>query len=103
MRDAPDMPELEKDHAALGMDGIDDLAPAFDLLGQPDAGYVGIADPARHHGRRLGDDQSARCRALGVIFRVQRPRRVARPRSAHSRQRRHHDAMFEMIRTDRER
>jgi hypothetical protein len=50
MRDPPDMPELEEDHGALGVDGVDNLAPAFDLLLRIDAGYTGIAVPRHDHG-----------------------------------------------------
>jgi hypothetical protein len=92
MRDAPDMPELQEEHAALGMNGVDDLAPSLDLLFRPDAGYVGI-----------GDDQSARRGALGVVFHVQRPRREARLFRPHARQGRHHDAVLQVIRTDLQR
>src|SRR5690606_29155167 len=38
--DAPHMPELQHDLAALGMHGIGDLLPALHLLGGPDAGRV---------------------------------------------------------------
>jgi len=44
------MPELQEDGAALGVDGIDDLAPALDLLFGIDAGDAGAAKAGRHHG-----------------------------------------------------
>ena len=39
------MPELEKDHAALGMNRVDDLAPSLDLLLGIDAGHAGLPRP----------------------------------------------------------
>jgi hypothetical protein len=75
MRDASDMPELEKDQSTLGMNRIDDIPPSLDLLFRIDAGRGGVAASRRHHGRGLGDDQTARRGALAIIFRVQRPRR----------------------------
>jgi hypothetical protein len=45
MRNAPDMPELQKDHAAFGVNGIDHLAPAGDLLLGIDAGTPGLPKP----------------------------------------------------------
>ncbi len=75
MRDTPDMPELEKDHAALGVNRIDDGAPALDLRLRVDAGHAGSAETGRRDRRGLGDQQSARCSALRIIFRIERPRR----------------------------
>jgi len=100
MRDPPDMPELEEDDAALGVNGIDHLAPAGDLLFGVNAGHPGIAKTGRHHRRRLGDQQSTWRGALGVIFGVERPRRQRRPRRPHPCQRRQHDAVLEVVRTD---
>ena len=103
MRNAADMPELQEDHAALGVNGIDHLAPARDLLLGINSGYAGAAKTRRHHGRGFGDQQSARRRALGVIFRVQRPRREAGLFRPHPRQRRQRETMFELVGTDLQR
>src|ERR1700730_2273881 len=103
MRHPPDMPELEKDRAALGVYGIDDFPPSFDLLLGIDAGYAGAAETGYHHGRSFSDDEPTRRRALGVIFRVHGPGRQTRLRRPHPRQRRHRKAMFELVGTDLER
>src|SRR3546814_16877617 len=71
MRDAADMPKLEEDGAAFRMDRGGHLAPALDLLRGIDAGRRGIALPRRHDLRRLGDKETARRRALGIIFGVE--------------------------------
>ena len=100
MRDAADMPELEKDHAALGMNRIDDAPPTPDLLIGIDAGGRRIA-ASRHHDRRgLGDNQAARRGALTVIFGIERARREARSLRPHPRQWRHHHAMLQPIGAD---
>src|SRR5258705_3550102 len=43
VRNTPDMPELQKNHSALGMNGIDDLAPALDLMLGIDAGNAWVS------------------------------------------------------------
>src|SRR3954467_8152542 len=103
MRDAADMPELEKDDAALGVHGVDHLAPARDLRLRIDARRRRIAAAVREHGRGLGDDQAALSGALTVIFGVERPRRKALALGPHARQWRHRDAMRELVRTDLQR
>ncbi len=103
MRDAPDMPELQEDDSAPGMDGVDHLTPARDLLLGVDAGHAGAAEAGFHDRRGFGDQQSARRRALGVIFRVQRPRRERRLGRPHPRQRRQRETMLELIGADLER
>ena len=50
MRNASDVPELQEDDAALGMNGVDNLAPAGDLRFRIDAGHAGAADAGRHTG-----------------------------------------------------
>jgi hypothetical protein len=72
------MPELQEDEGALGVDGINDLAPTFDLLVRPDAGHAGIAEGSRRDRRGLGNDQPALRGALRIIFGVERPRCVRR-------------------------
>jgi len=64
------MPELQKDQAAFGVNGVDHLAPARDLLLGIDARHAGAAEARLRDRRGFGDQQSARRRALGVIFRV---------------------------------
>jgi hypothetical protein len=103
VRDAADMPELQEDRPALGVDRIDDLAPTLDLLLGIDAGHAGAAKAGRDHRRSLGDDQAARRGALRVVLRIQRPRRERRFCRAHPRQRRHRQAVLELIGTDLER
>jgi hypothetical protein len=103
MRDASDMPELEEDHAAPGVNGIDHLTPARDLLLGINTGNAGAAKTRRHHGRGLGDQQSARRRALGVILRIQWPGREARLFRPHPGQGRQCETMFELVGTDLQR
>ena len=103
MRDAPDMPELQKNDSALGMNGVDHLAPACDLLLGVDAGHAGAAEACFHHRRGFGDQQPARRRALRVILGVQRPRRERGLRRPHPRQRRHRETVLELIGADLER
>ena len=43
VRDAAHVPQLQDDGSALGVDGLDDGLPAFDLRLRPDAGSIGIA------------------------------------------------------------
>ena len=61
MRDAADVPELQEDHAAFGMDGIDDFPPSIDLPFGIDAGHAGAADPVSMTG-----EASAMMRPPGV-------------------------------------
>src|SRR3546814_3372670 len=88
MRDAADMPKLEEDGAAFRMDRGGHLAPALDLLRGIDAGRRGIALPRRHDLRRLGDKETARRRALGIIFGVEFAWNIVGLTRAHARQRR---------------
>jgi hypothetical protein len=67
MGDAPDMPQLKEDTAALGMDGVGNPAPTLDLGVAVDAGGVDVTLPFRNDLRRLGDQQSGGG-ALGIIF-----------------------------------
>src|SRR3546814_13685883 len=87
MRDAADMPKLEEDGAAFRMDRGGHLAPALDLLRGIDAGRRGIALPRRHDLRRLGDKETARRRALGIIFGVEFAWNIVGLTRAHARQR----------------
>src|SRR3954470_22869909 len=103
MRDAADMPELEKDDAALGVHGVDNLAPARDLRLRIDAWRRRITATIREHRRGLGNEQAALGGALTVIFGIERPRRKALALGSHARQRRHRDAVRELVRTDLQR
>ena len=67
VRNATDMPELQEDAAALGVDCGCDLLPARDLFVGIDARGVRIAMAAGRDCGGLGDDQ-ARAGALGVVF-----------------------------------
>src|ERR1700732_2219028 len=100
MRNPADVPKLEKDHAALGMDGIDDFPPSLDLLLRVDAGHAGAAKSRRNHRRALGNDQPARGTTLRISVAVQRPWRETGLFSQQRGQRRHPDAMTEPIGTD---
>jgi hypothetical protein len=102
MRHAPDMPELQKNDSAPGVNGVDHLAPARDLLLGIDAGHTGAAEPGFHHRRRFGDQQPARRRALRVILGVQRSRRERGFCRPHPRQRRQRETVLELIGTDLE-
>ncbi len=103
MRHPADMPQLQKNESALGMNGVGDLSPAFDLLIRIDAGGGRISAPGRRHRRGFGDDQAARRGALPVIFRVQGPRRKTGSLRPHPRQRRHHDAVLQKTGPDLQR
>src|SRR3546814_4008059 len=86
-----------EDGAAFRMDRGGHLAPALDLLRGIDAGRRGIALPRRHDLRRLGDKETARRRALGIIFGVEFAWNIVGLTRAHARQRRHDDAMLKEI------
>ena len=103
MRDAADMPELEKDDAALGVHGIRHLAPACDLRLRIDAWCRRVAAAVREHRRGFGNQQAAFGRTLAVIFGVERPRRKALALGPHARQRRHRDAMRKLVGSDLQR
>src|SRR5579859_5874610 len=100
MRDAADMPELEKDQAALGVYGVDHTAPSLDLRLRIDAGNAGIATAGHHDGRGFRNQQTARRGALRIVFGVERSRRETQSFRPHSCQWRHHDTMLEPVRAD---
>jgi len=66
-------------------------------------GVAGLPRPVAITRRGFRDDQPARCRALPIIFRVQRPWRETRLLRPHPRQGRHYKAMIQMVRTDLQR
>jgi DNA-binding transcriptional ArsR family regulator len=57
---------------------------------------VGIADPARRHGGRFGQDE-ARARALHVVVPHERVGDATRAARAVARERRHHDAVWQLL------
>ncbi len=99
VRLAAHMPQLQHDASALGVDGVGHPMPALDLVVGIDARSAGVAVAPDRNRRRLGDDQPAFGRALGIVFHHQIARDVAGVR-AHSRQRRHDDAVREGIGAD---
>jgi len=100
VRDTPDVPELQEDDAALGMNRIGDFAPSSNLLARIDARRSGIPSSGLNDRRCFGDNQAALCGALLVVFEVQRMRRVILLRGSHPGQRSHDDAVAELIRPD---
>ncbi len=70
MGDASDVPELKKDLASSGVNGLDDFLPSCDLFGGVDTWSVGIAIAERGDGGSFGNDQSGGS-ALAVIFGVE--------------------------------
>ena len=103
MRNAPAVPELQEDDAALGVDRVGDELPALDLLVRIDARHVRPRGPGRQHRRRFADDQAALRGALAVICSVERIGRIAGRRRAHACQRRHDHAVRETIGPDLQR
>ena len=93
MRNSPDMPKLQKNPPAGRMHCVSDELPAGDLRGAVDARRARIAEPLGRYLARLGDDQPG-ARALRIIGRVQRRRRIARAGPI-ARHRRHHQAVGE--------
>jgi len=93
VRDASDMPELEKDFAARTMHRFGNSRPTGNLLAGMDARHADIADTLGADLRRFGDDQS-RGGALGVVGCGGRVRDVVLKRAAAG-HRRHHQAIVE--------
>jgi hypothetical protein len=95
------MPELQ-DHAAAGdVHRLRHDGPAIDLLGAVDAWRGDIALSLGRDLCRLGNDQS-RTGALGVVECVERVGDIAGARAAAC-QRRHHDTVLAVQRSERER
>jgi hypothetical protein len=85
MRDAADMPELEENDRALGVDGIDDLLPAFDLRLAVNAGNIGMTETARHDGGSFRYQKPAWGRAArNIPHSAAAARATASPRGAAS-------------------
>ena len=76
MGDSSDVPELKKDLASSGVNGLDDFLPSGDLFGGVDPWSVGIAVAERGDGGSFANDQSSGS-ALAVIFGVEIIRNVA--------------------------
>jgi hypothetical protein len=95
MRHAPDMPELRKDPTTAGVDGLGHLAPSFYLRVIIEAWRESIASSLRGDIGSLRDNQPGRG-ALGIIFGHQGTRDAVFA-SATPRQRRHDDAVRELV------
>jgi len=67
MRDASDVPQLQKNPAAGLVHGARSELPALDLLRRPDARGIGVAYPHRRHHRGLRQNEP-RGSALSVIL-----------------------------------
>src|SRR3982074_2651603 len=93
------MPQLPEDPAPPGTNRSREAAPYFALTTRLDAGRAGVAVTADRNRRRLGDDQATLRSALGIILDHQVARNVAWI-GPHPRQRRHHDAVGELIRAN---
>ena len=76
MGDATDVPELKKDAAPFGMNGLDNFFPSSDLFGGVDAGGVGVAVAERRDRGRFGNDQSGRS-SLAIVLCIQFIRDIA--------------------------
>ena len=70
MGNATDVPELKKNLASSGVNGLDDFLPSCDLFGGVDPWSVGITVAERGDGGSLANDQSSGS-ALAVIFGVE--------------------------------
>jgi hypothetical protein len=76
MGDATNMPELEKDVASRGMNGLDDFFPSGDLFRGVDAGSIGVPVAEWGDRGRFADDQSGRG-SLAIVLGIQFVRDVA--------------------------
>src|SRR4029434_4697342 len=91
-RNAPDVPELAEDVAALLVDGVGDQAPAIDLFLAVNARGPGVPLALLGYLRGFGIDERRR-RTLRVVAGVQRRRYVAGLPRARARERRHDHAV----------
>ena len=76
MGDATNVPELKKDAAPCGMNGLDNFFPSHDLFGGMDAGGVGVTVAEWGDGGCFSNDQS-RGGSLAIVFGIQFIRDVA--------------------------
>jgi hypothetical protein len=69
MRHPTDMPELQENKSALGMNGVGDFPPALDLIIRINAGRGRISASGSRDRRRLRDElaRSARIRVSGAM------------------------------------
>jgi hypothetical protein len=79
-----DVPELEEDEAAAGVDGVGDEPPTGDLLFGVNAWSLGIALTFGADLGGLGDEESAGAGALSVVLGVERVGDVAGEARAHA-------------------
>ena len=70
MGDSSDVPELKKDLASCGMNGLDDFLPSCYLFGGVDPWSIWITVAERGDGGSFANDQSGGS-ALAVIFGVE--------------------------------
>ena len=95
------MPELRDDLPAGVMHGVGHLRPAPDLLFVPQTGRVRPAETFAADPGRFGNDEAG-ARALGVIS-GHKLVGHSLPTGPRPSQRRHHNSIGEIYRTDRER
>src|SRR6516165_7890562 len=100
MRDAANMPKLQKHPPTGRVHGVSDAFPAGDLLSAVDTGRAWIADPLWRDLCGFADDQSS-AGTLGIIGGIERPRYIAAA-GAIARHRRHHNAIGQLQRTELE-
>jgi len=70
MGDTTNVPELEKDAAPCGMNGLDDFFPSGDLFEGMDSGGVGVTVAERRDGGRFANDQSSGS-SLAIVLGIQ--------------------------------
>jgi len=70
MGDATDVPELKKNSAPCGMNGLDNFSPPGDLFGGVDSGGFGVAVAERGDGGCFSNDQS-RGGSLPIVLGIQ--------------------------------
>ncbi len=98
MRNAADVPELQHDLAALGVDGVRHLLPGGDLLVVEDAGRPGVAAPFLGDVGRFRDDEAG-AGALAIVFDMHVLGHAVARRPAAG-QRRHHGPVREVERSE---
>jgi len=99
MRLPSDVPKLQEDASAAGVDGLNDRAPRRDLLECEDARRAHIAKAARRDHGRFRDDEAAFGGALRIVRGGETARNAVQS-SPHPRQGRHHHAVTEAVGSD---
>ena len=97
MGDAPDVPELEEEEAALVVDGLRQELMSFHLLVGHNAGTVAVPVAFGGDVRGLSNDQGGR-RSLAIVKGIERRGHLARAGSQAS-QRGHDNSMRELKRS----